>query len=209
MKDWPNSCGITLADRSGMDKKRLALLAVLLVILAVLIVIYLNLGGVAKSRPTQFISSSPDESASDDQKEPENIILFFPSEHDSLLHREEREIFPVTSLAQKAKRIVSELLSGSQSGFISPIPPETRLRELYITKEGVAYVDFSREIMDKHLSGTSAEMSTIYSIVNSLSYNLKEIKKVYILVDGGEKKTLGGHIDLTNPFQPLYDIVAK
>jgi hypothetical protein len=52
-------------------------------------------------------------------------------------------------------------------------------------------------------------MSTIYSVVNSLSYNLKPIKKVFILIDGGEKKTLGGHIDLTSPFQPIYDIVAK
>ena len=73
----------------------------------------------------------------------------------------------------------------------------------------MAYVDFSREIMDKHLSGSSAEMITIYSIVNSLSYNLKPIKKVFILIDGGEKKTLGGHIDLTSAFQPIYDIVAK
>jgi hypothetical protein len=63
--------------------------------------------------------------------------------------------------------------------------------------------------MDKHLSGTSAEMSTIYSIVNSLSYNVKPIKKVFLLIDGGEKKTLGGHIDLTSPFEPIYTIVAK
>ena len=192
-----------------MDKKKLLFLAALLLFLAALIIIYLNLGGTGKPSPTVFIPSSQTESESEEQMDLLNIILFFPSEHDSLLHREEREIIPESSLALQAKRIISELLNGSQLGFISPIPPETKLRELYITKEGVAYVDFSREIMDKHLSGSSAEMSTIYSIVNSLSYNLKPIKKVFILVDGGEKKTLGGHIDLTGPFQPIYDIVAK
>jgi len=192
-----------------MDKKKLVILAVLLLFLVVLVIIYLNLGGTVKPWPTQFISSSQDESESEKQNESTTIILFFPSEHDSLLHREEREIIPESSLALHAKRIISELLNGSQRGFLSPIPPETRLRELYITKEGVAYVDFSREIMDKHLSGSSAEMSTIYSVVNSLSYNIKPIKKVFILIDGGEKKTLGGHIDLTSPFQPIYDIVAK
>jgi spore germination protein GerM len=192
-----------------MDKKKLVILAALLLVLVVLIIIYLNLGGTTKPKPTQFIPSSQTESESEEQKEPLTISLFFPSEHDSLLHREEREIVPESSLALQAKRIISELLNGSQQGFISPIPPETRLRELYITKEGVAYVDFSREIMDKHLSGSSAEMVTIYSIVNSLSYNLKPIKKVFILIDGAEKKTLGGHIDLTAPFQPIYDIVAK
>jgi len=192
-----------------MDKKKLVVLAALLLFLVVLVIIYLNLGGTVKPRPTQFISSSQDESESEKQNEPTTIILFFSSEHDSLLHREEREIITESSLALHAKRIISELLSGSQRGFLSPIPPETRLRELYITKEGVAYVDFSREIMDKHLSGSSAEMSTIYSVVNSLSFNIKPIKKVFILIDGGEKKTLGGHLDLTNPFQPIYDIVAK
>ena len=133
-----------------MNKKKLVILAALLLFLAVLIIIYLNLGGTAKPKAIQFIPSSQTESESEEQKEPLTISLFFPSEHDSLLHREEREIIPESSLAQRAKRIISELLNGSQKGFISPIPPETRLRELYITKEGVAYVDFSREIMDKH-----------------------------------------------------------
>jgi spore germination protein GerM len=192
-----------------MDKKKLVIIAALLLLLVVLVIIYLNLGGTVKPRPTQYISPSPDESDTEEPIEPLTIILFFPSELDSLLHREEREIIPESSLAQQAKMIIAELLRGSQQGFLSPIPPETRLRELYITKDGVAYVDFSREIMDKHLSGSSAEMSTIYSIVNSLAYNLKPIKKVFILIDGGEKKTLGGHIDLTSPFQPIYDIVAK
>ncbi|UCE40231.1 MAG: GerMN domain-containing protein [Candidatus Aminicenantes bacterium] len=192
-----------------MDKKKLMILASLLLFLVVLVIIYVNLGGTAGPERPQFISSAQDESQSEEPKEPLTIILFFPSEHDSLLHREERDIIPESSLAQQAKIIILELLSGSQQGFLSPIPPETRLRELYITREGVAYVDFSREIMDKHLSGSSAEMSTIYSIVNSLSYNIKPIKKVFILIDGGEKKTLGGHIDLTSPFQPIYDIVAK
>jgi spore germination protein GerM len=192
-----------------MDKKKLVILLSLLLLLIVLVVIYIHLGGNTKPRPAQFISPSAPESESEEQKEPVTITLFFPSEHDSLLHREEREVILESSLAHQAKRIISELLNGSQLGFISPFPPETRLRELYVTREGVAYVDFSREIMDKHLSGTSAEMSTIYSIVNSLSHNLKPIKNVFILIDGGEKKTLGGHIDLSNPFQPIYDIVAK
>jgi hypothetical protein len=38
---------------------------------------------------------------------------------------------------------------------------------------------------------------------------LKSVKKVFILIDGGERKTLGGHIDLTQAFLPQYDIVAN
>ena len=192
-----------------MDKKKLVILAALFLLFIVLVVVYVNLGVTVKPRPSQFVSSSPDESESERPRELQTIILFFPSEHDGLLHQEEREIVPESSVALQAKKIISELLSGSRLGFLSPFPPETRLRELYITEEGVACVDFSREITDKHLSGTSAEMSTIFSVVNSLAHNLEQVKKVFILVDGGEKKTLGGHIDLTSPFQPIYDIVAN
>jgi spore germination protein GerM len=192
-----------------MDKKKLILLAALLSLFVVLVVVYINLGGAEKPRAAQPVSPIPDDPESTESRELQTVVLFFPSEQDGLLHQEEREIIPEVSISLQAKRIISELLSGSRLGFLSPIPPGTRLRELYITEEGVAYVDFSREIMDKHLSGSSAEISTIYSIVNSLAYNLEPIKKVFILVDGGEKKTLSGHIDMTSPFQPIYDIVSE
>jgi hypothetical protein len=52
-------------------------------------------------------------------------------------------------------------------------------------------------------------MATIFSIVNSLTYNFKPIRKVFILVEGGEKETLGGHISLAQPFLPKHDLVAE
>ena len=137
------------------------------------------------------------------------IVLFFLSEEDTYLHPEEREIPADSSIVRQAKRTIEELIKGSQSGLISPFPPETELRELYVTKKGVAYVDFSEDIVEKYLSGSSAEISTIYSVVNSLTYNFRSIEKVFILIEGQEKETLGGHINLSRPFLPLYDLIAK
>ncbi len=191
-----------------MDTKRLAILAALFVGFIVLVILFLNLGNEGKPNPAPVLPSDQIE-ASQEPREPVTITLFFASEEDGLLHREEREIFAESSRDALAKRIVEELFRGSRRGYLSPIPPETQLRELFVTGEGVLYVDFSRDISDKHLSGSSAEISTIYSVVNSLSYNLKSVKKVFILIDGGERKTLGGHIDLTQAFLPLYDMVAN
>ncbi len=73
----------------------------------------------------------------------------------------------------------------------------------------MAYVDFSEEIVEKHLSGSSAEISTIFSVVNSLAYNFDAIEKVFILIEGQERETLGGHINLSRPFLPLYDLIAN
>lgn len=192
-----------------MEKKNLIILAGSFFLLIVLVVVYFNLGGEGKPGPVQLIPFSQEETGAEGQVKLATVALFFSSEKDSLLHREEREIITSSSVEDQARTIVLELLKGSQQENVSSIPPETRLREIFITKDGVAYVDFSREFMDKHLSGSSAEISTIYSVVNSLTFNIKSIKKVFILIDGGEKKTLRGHIDLTRPFSPLYDLVSN
>ena len=67
------------------------------------------------------------------------------------------------------------------------------LQEVFIDDTGAAYVDFSDPISANHPGGIANEQATIYSIVNSLTYNLKEIRQVRILVGGTEKETLAGH----------------
>ena len=54
-------------------------------------------------------------------------------------------------------------------------------------------MDFSIQISANHPGGILNEQATIYSIVNSLTYNLPEIRQVKTLVGGAEKETLAGH----------------
>jgi len=137
------------------------------------------------------------------------VTLFFLSEEDSLLHAEEREILSGSSITGEAEQVVEALIRGSEKGFVNPLPPETLLRQIFVTKEGVAYVDFSKDIMENHPSGSSAELGTVYSIVNTLAYNFKPIKKVFILVEGSEKETLGGHINLNQAFVPQFSLNSR
>jgi len=160
-----------------------------------------------KSAAATSPSESPAEPAP--SREAKTVALFFLSEDDNLLHPEQREILSSPSVVDEAGQAVKELIRGSDKGYISPLPPETKLRQLFLTKDGVAYVDLSREIMQSHPSGSSAELATVYSIVNTLAYNFKPIKKVFILVEGSEKETLSGHINLSQPFVPLYSLNAR
>jgi spore germination protein GerM len=192
-----------------MDKKRVVILGSLFILLVALVVLFLSRSGEEKIKEAREIPPSEMESAPGEAGETKTIVLFFPAEDDSLLHREEREIWALPSVVEEAKQVVEELLRGSQNGYLSPFPPETRLREIFLSEKGTAYVDFSREIQENHLHGSSAEMATIFSIVNSLTYNFKPIRKVFILVEGGEKETLGGHISLAQPFLPKHDLVAE
>lgn len=192
-----------------MDKRRVIIVGFLFVLLVVLVVLFLSRSGEERIKRAKEVSPPELERAPGEAGEAKTVVLFLPAEEDSFLHREEREIWSSPSVVEEAKQVVEELLKGSKNGYLSPFPPETSLREIFLTQEGIAYVDFSREIQENHLHGSSAEMATIFSIVNSLTYNFKPIKKVFILVEGGEKETLGGHISLAQPFLPKYDLVAE
>ena len=58
-----------------------------------------------------------------------------------------------------------------------------------------------RLVTTNHPGGVLNELATVYSIVNSLTYNLPEIKEVKILIGGIEKETLAGHCVLLLPLQ--------
>lgn len=192
-----------------MDVKQRVILAVLMV--SLIILAWLFFRGSPADRTPQGLTApliEPD-NASLETPQTMTVVLFFLSEKDPYLHKEERLINAETSLLQQAKQTIEELVRGSASGLISPFPPDTKLREMYLTPDGTAYVDFSQEIERGHLSGASAEIATVYAVVNSLTYNFNSIKRVFILVDGGEKETLSGHVDLSRPFLPRYNLVVN
>lgn len=192
-----------------MGKKRVATLGFLFVVLVILVVVFFLSGIKEKIIPAAPASPPEVELLPVQPGQTRSVVLFFLSEEDTLLHPEQREIPADLSVVRQAKQTIEELIKGSQKGYISPFPPEAKLRELYVTEEGVAYVDFSKDIVEKHLSGSSAEISTIFSVVNSLAYNFDDIEKVFILIEGRERETLGGHINLSRPFLPLYDLIAQ
>jgi len=192
-----------------MEKKKLIPLGLLFILLIILMVIFFRSGGKEKIKPLPVASSYELGPQAKESQEMKKIVLFFLSEKDELLHPEEREIHAGTSLVLQARQAMMELMGGSQNGYISPFPLETKLRELFITGDGIAYVDFSKELQEGHPLGSSAEILTIFSIVDTLTYNFKAIKRVFILLDGRERETLGGHIDLSRPFLPQYDFIAK
>jgi spore germination protein GerM len=192
-----------------MDLKRWIILGLSVILLLVLVFIFFRGGGQEEIKQAAEKTPSGSTPGADLPRETKMITIFFLAEDDSLFHAELRQIVTGPSVVQEAERVINELIKGSGKGYLSPLPPETRLRQLFITSDGVAYVDFSKEFTEKHPSGSSAEIATVYAVVNSLAYNFKSIKKVFILVEGGEKETLGGHISLSQAFVPRYSLNAE
>jgi germination protein M len=123
------------------------------------------------------------------------VKLFFPGKQDDvILSGEDQTIFRSAELANRARQILQKLLDGPQTdGLFPSLPRETKLQEVFIDDMGLAYVDFTSPISSSHPGGMLNEQATVYSIVNSLTYNLPEIRLVKILVGGTEKETLAGH----------------
>jgi len=129
------------------------------------------------------------------------VKLFFPSSRqDKLLEGEERYIRTSELPSEEAKQIVAELISGSRERRLPALPSETRLRELFVTSEGLAVVDLTQEASLHHPGGLTMELASIYAVVNSLTQNVSKIDQVQILIEGAEAETLAGHVDLSRPF---------
>ncbi len=96
----------------------------------------------------------------------------------------------------------------SGSKIERPIPAGTKLRSVSIDGTN-AILNFSKEIAENHPGGSSAELQTIYSIVNSLTMNIDEIETVQILVDGEERETLAGHIIISIPLGADKKIISR
>ncbi len=60
-------------------------------------------------------------------------------------------------------------------------------------------MDFTPEIQTMHPGGTTNEILTVYSLVDTLTANLPAVSSVQILVEGKELDTLAGHLDLRRP----------
>ncbi len=125
--------------------------------------------------------------------------LFYLSDDGLRLVAREREIPFGEGTLEQARRLVAAQLEPPAAPLVSAIPSGTRLRALYLTTTGDAYVDLSKEVVSGHSGGALDEILTVYSIVDVLTTNLPAVTGVQILVDGHEVDTLVGHVDLRRP----------
>jgi len=130
------------------------------------------------------------------------VHLYFATVDHSLLTAEVRTLALPDSLAGRAREIIDALVEGPKGPLMPTVPTGTKVLALYVTEDGIVYVDFDRAITDNHPGGTLSELLTIYSLVNTLTLNMPEIKAVKILIGGREGKTLAGHIDIRFPVRP-------
>ena len=152
------------------------------------------------------------------EKEPEKktplrerkiVTLYFSEEEENYLTGEKREILNKGNAQEEAKEMIHELIKGPKGKLIRTLPPRTKLLGLQIDDRGVARVNFDKTLSQDHPGGSSAEIMTVYSIVNSLVLNFPQIKGVQILIEGERGRSLTGHLALDHPILSKTDLIKK
>ena len=141
------------------------------------------IGSVISSEPTEYAI----------------LKLYFANADGSDLVVEER-VVEVSANQSREKTILEQLIAGPlEDGCYPTIPVETKIQDVTTTSDGTCYVNLSQDFVSKHNGGSTGELLTVYSIVNSLC-EVDTVERVQFLIDGVKLDEFKGHIDFKTPF---------
>lgn len=173
-------------------------------LITIFLVLLLSCGSFSKS------DEKTDGSESLTSQEPKReIVLLYPGS-DQLLHPYKSFIEDKDNKLSELEEVVKEYLNlnpSSNLNLVNPFPQNTRLRAVYFVKEDRAVVDLYSMASDG--GGVEEETFRIYGIINTINFNFPEIKAVKIIVEGQEKETFMGHIDISSFIPPEPSLNGK
>lgn len=132
-----------------------------------------------------------------------SVQLYFATKDAMGLQVEQRKI-----KGDVMEETVKALMAGPTTPKLSPtLPKDVELLSLKV-KEGTCVVNFSETLVTHHWGGSTGELLTVYSIVNTLS-QFPGVERVLILVEGRKVETLAGHLILEEVFEAKMDLVKN
>jgi hypothetical protein len=78
-----------------------------------------------------------------------------------------------------------------------PLGAGAEVHDVYLLDSASAVVNLNAAFANSHRSGIEVEQLTIFSLVRTLKAQLPQLTRVRFLVDGKNRDTLAGHIDLS------------
>lgn len=132
-----------------------------------------------------------------------SVTLFFV-DGEARLTREARDIDTCDDDNSCLKSVLDELLNGPVGELDEAVPVGTIVDSVSI-EGNKATIGLNRLFSDSMLSGSSAEILAVYSVVNTVAVNFPQIQKVKLNVDGNAG-TILRHLDLSDPLVPDYSL---
>jgi spore germination protein GerM len=108
------------------------------------------------------------------------------------------EKYKVKNDALLMQRSMEILIGGPRNpDLLAVVPPAAKVKSVLV-KDGIAYVDFSDEMLTHRFGGSSREILAVAAIVDTLT-EFPAVDGVQILVEGKKVSTLFGHMDVSGP----------
>lgn len=144
---------------------------------------------------------------SDAKPAPVPFELWVP---DGIGLRVERRELQVTSAPKDRIRRITEALLTPRPDGVRLFPEGVALAGVQLSKEGTAYVNLVWEgHEDPPPSGSTEELQRVYSLVNSITTNVPEARRVSLLWNGLQRTTFAGHLDTSRPLTPLASLRTR
>jgi len=143
------------------------------------------------------------------KREKIKVQLYFSDANERFLTPEIRYINKMKTTNDQLKELVEALVGGPSTDLVRTFPEGVTVQSVSLKKDGTALVSFDKNLVALHPGGSTSEVTTIYSLTNTLSLNIPQVKSVKLLVNGKELQTIKGHIDTRYPFTLNRDLLAK
>ena len=130
---------------------------------------------------------------------------------DMLLGSEQRSVALPENPAAAMPVVIRELIKPPASPLHArSFPADTVVRAAYLLPDGTAFVDLGGATLTQGWgTGTHEELMAVYAVVQTVTANFPEAKRVRILVNGEPAETLAGHISLARSLAPMPSLVAR
>lgn len=177
----------------------------------VILVALLLLSGRSRQRDGER-GGHGDSATSAESGETETFDLYFPGPG-GLLHVEQRRLATTKDPLVQARLLVEALVAGPENESLrGPFPSTTEVRAIDPGPNGSLYVSLvSSPLGPPHRfdMGSRGELLTLYSLVDSVAYNIEGVERVAILWNGVQPATLAGHVDTSRPLAPSRTWLAR
>ncbi len=120
----------------------------------------------------------------------QDIKFFYPNIDDGKIYYKNKDVdFKTNDVTRKTlEREYKQAISGTDSSVLSP---NTKINSLYLNKDGMVYVDLSKDFLKEMNAGAGYESMILDSIAATFG-NYYNARKVILTIDGGNYES--GHI---------------
>ena len=138
------------------------------------------------------------------------VTLFFEGPQ-MLLVRETRNVALPENPGGALAIVARELIKGSANAGVPPIfPRDTVVRSTFLLPDGTAFVNLGGNTLSQGWgTGSHEELMAVYSVVQTVTTNFPDAKRVRILVNDEPAETLAGHVNLSRALLPSPTYVSR